>query len=251
MLRIIDLTLGYGPVALLTGLDLAVAPGELLAVLGPNGAGKTTLLKTLVQLGPARCQCARLELDGEDVTRLGRRARAQRIAYLPQQSQPVPISVVDAVLLGRLPHRRWSVGDADLTLVEELLTALDLNALAGRRCTELSGGELQKVLIARALAQTPRLLALDEPVNHLDLANQLEVLELVRATLRARQLPGLVVLHDLNLALRFADRFLLLDGQGGACGGPIADLDPSLAGHAYGIELVRGTVAGHALLVAP
>ncbi len=252
MLRIADLTLGYGPVALLTGLDLVLSPGELLAVLGPNGAGKTTLLKALVQLGPARCQCARLELDGEDVTRLGRRARARRIAYLPQQSQPVPIGVVDAVMLGRLPHRRWSAGgaSADLTLVEELLRALDLDALAERRCTELSGGELQKVLIARALAQTPRLLALDEPVNHLDLANQLEVLELVRGTLRARQLPGLVVLHDLNLALRFADRFLLLDGQGGAYGGPIADLDPDLAGHAYGIELVRGTVAGHALLVA-
>jgi iron complex transport system ATP-binding protein len=246
MLSVRGLTLRYprGP-ALVTGLDFDAASGELLAVLGPNGAGKSTLLKALVHLLRPRAGSARL--DGADLTRLGPRERARRVAWLPQQSRPAPVTVAEAVLLGRLPH--GGGGAEDLAILEAVLAALGLAALAGRPCTELSGGELQKVLIARALAQTPRLLALDEPVNHLDLARQIEVLELVRKTTRARGLVTLVVLHDLNLALRFADRFLLLDGRGDARLGPMDSLDAATAGAVYGIPLVVGEVGGHPLLV--
>lgn len=245
MLCVRGLTLGYRGPALVAGLDFDAPGGEVLAVLGPNGAGKSTLLKALVRLVRPRAGTALL--DGTDLARLGRRARARLVAWLPQQSRPAPVSVAEAVLLGRLPH---GSGSADaLATVEAVLAALGLTALAGRPCTELSGGELQKVLIARALAQTPRLLALDEPVNHLDLARQIEVLELVRRTTRASALVTLVVLHDLNLALRFADRFLLLDGRGGARLGPIDTLDAAGAGAVYGIRLVAGEVHGHPLLV--
>lgn len=247
MLEVSGLALGYAGPPLLRGLDLGAAAGEVLAVIGPNGAGKTTLLKALARL--LRPRAGRLVLDGIDLARLSRRARARRIAYLPQHSQAVPVSVTEAVRLGRLPHRDWPRGAEDRALVDGVITALGLAPLAARACTALSGGELQKVLIARALVQAPRLLALDEPVNHLDLANQLEVLGLVRDTTRTEALVTLVVLHDLNLALRFADRFLLLDGQGGWQAGPIGALAPAAVGRVYGLELAVGEIAGHRLLV--
>ena len=247
MLEARNLAIGHGKRRLLEGLDLSVRPGELLAVLGPNGAGKTTLIKALAHLLPP-CAGA-LHLDGISLTGLSRPERARQVAYLPQQNEVAPVTVFEAVLLGRLPHLGWQVGEADLARVEDILARLGLTDLAGRACTALSGGELQKVLIGRVLAQAPRLLLLDEPVNHLDLANQIDVLALVRATTREQALITLVVIHDLNLALRFADRFLLLDGVGGAVSGTLDELTPERVERAYRVPVARGEVAGHSLLV--
>ena len=247
MLEIRDLGLGYGERVLVRGLDLRMPAGEVLAVLGPNGAGKSTLLKALAHL--LRPRTGTLHLDGVPLTGLGRATRARRVAYLPQQSPPVAVTVYEAILLGRLPHLGWQVADADLALVDDILAHLGLSAFAGRLCTELSGGELQKVLIGRALAQTPRLLLLDEPVNHLDLANQLEVLALIRQTARDRDLAALVVLHDLNLALRFADHFLLLDGAGGHEAGAMTTLTPEQIERVYRVPVVRHDLAGHSLFI--
>ncbi|NKN32335.1 ATP-binding cassette domain-containing protein [Marichromatium bheemlicum] len=247
MLRIEALSIGHGGRTLLRGLELELPAGALLAVLGPNGAGKSTLIRTLAQLHPP--QGGRVQLDGTPLDRLERSARARQVAYLPQQSRPAAVTVYEAVLLGRVPHLRWQAGEGDLALVDDILDHLGLAALAARRCTELSGGELQKVLIGRALAQDPRLLLLDEPVNHLDLANRLEVLALVQRTARERDLVTLVVLHDLNLALRFADRFLLLDGDGGHRTGDMTALTPEQIEQAYRVAVVRGELAGHPLFV--
>lgn len=247
MLEIRDLSLGYGERSLLRGLDLTAQAGELLAVLGPNGAGKSTLLKALAHL--LRPTAGTLRLDGERLTGLGRAARARRVAYLPQQSQPVGVTVYEAILLGRIPHLGWQVDERDLALVDDIVAHLELTPFAGRPCTALSGGELQKVLIGRALAQTPRLLLLDEPVNHLDLANQLDVLTLIRRTARDKDLVTLVVLHDLNLALRFADRFLLLDGAGGHSAGAMATLTPKQVEQVYRVPVVRCDLAGHSLFI--
>ncbi|EXJ14107.1 ABC transporter ATP-binding protein [Imhoffiella purpurea] len=247
MLEIRDLALGHGPRTLVRGLDLEVPAGGLLAVLGPNGAGKSTLLKALAHLLQPRS--GSLRLDGEPLAALGRAARARRVAYLSQQSRPVAVSVYEAILLGRIPHLGWQVEETDLKAVDAILAHLDLSRLAGRPCTQLSGGELQKVLIGRALAQTPRLLLLDEPVNHLDLANQLEVLALIRRTARDRDLVTLVVLHDLNLALRFADRFLLLDGAGGFVAGDMASLSPEQVEQVYRVPVTRCDLSGQALFI--
>ena len=247
MLEIHDLSLGYGQRSLLRGLDLTAQAGELLAVLGPNGAGKSTLLKALTHL--LRPQTGSLLLDGERLSGLNRQVRARRVAYLPQQSQPAGVTVYEAVLLGRIPHLGWQVDERDLALIDAIIGHLELMPFAGRPCTALSGGELQKVLIGRALAQTPRMLLLDEPVNHLDLANQLDVLALIRRTARERDLVTLVVLHDLNLALRFADRFLLLDGHGGYSTGAMAELGPEQVEQVYRVPVTRGRLAGHSIFI--
>lgn len=247
MLEIQNLSIGHGRRNLLQGLDLMVRPGEVLAVLGPNGAGKTTLLKALAHLLPP--QSGNLHLDGISLTGLSRPERARQVAYLPQTSDIVPVTVFEAIMLGRMPHLGWQVTEADLARVDDILIGLGLADLAGRSCATLSGGELQKVLIGRTLAQAPRLLLLDEPVNHLDLANQVEVLNLVRATTRDQAFVTLVVIHDLNLALRFADRFLLLDGQGGALTGTLAELTPQAVERVYRVRVARGEVAGHPLMV--
>lgn len=247
MLQIADLTLGYGCRTLVQGLSLRVAGGEVLAVLGPNGAGKSTFIRTVAALHPARS--GQLRLDDQDLVRMKVPQRARQLAYLAQSTHAVATSVFDAVLLGRMPHFGWHAGQDDLQRVQQILARLGLLGLAARRCTELSGGELQKVLIARALAQQPRLLLLDEPVNHLDLANQLEVLALVRQAACEEGLVALVVLHDLNLALRFADRYLLLQGPQGCHQGRMHELQAGQVEQVYRVPVVRGTVGGHSLIV--
>ncbi|AGX87973.1 ABC transporter ATP-binding protein [Candidatus Symbiobacter mobilis] len=247
MLRVRHLCFGHGSRVLLRDLDMDVRPGEMLAVLGPNGAGKTTLLKVLAHLWMPHA--GSLLLDDVPLTGLTPPERARRVSYLPQQSEAAPVTVFEAVLLGRVPHLGWQVGEADLARVDNVLAHLHLAPLADRCCMALSGGELQKVLIGRALAQEPRLLLLDEPVNHLDLANQIDVLSLVRASTREQGLITLVVIHDLNLALRFADRFLLLDGHGGCETFPMDALSPDRVRRAYGVPVARGEVAGFSMLV--
>jgi len=241
------ISFGYRRRALVAGLDIDAAPGEVLAVIGPNGAGKSTLIKVLAQL--LTPFAGTVTLAGASLIALHRHERARRVAYLPQQSRSAPMTVFEAVLLGRVPHLSWKPSAEDLSIVDSVLERFGLAPLAMRPCTELSGGELQKVLIGRALAQSPSLLLLDEPVNHLDLANQLEVLGIVRETTRREGLVTLTVIHDLNLALRHADRFLLLDGCGGADSGAIHELDPARISTVYRVPVVRGEVAGHTLLV--
>jgi len=259
MLEINRLSFAYGPgayadmsacnraPALLDQLSLSVAPGELLAVLGPNGVGKSTLLKLIAGLLP--CQQGRICVDDTDLVSLSRCERARRIAYLPQITATAQVTVFEAVLLGRLPHLGLQPSEHDLVMVDAIIRDLGLAPLSGRRVGQLSGGELQKVLIARALVQEPRLLLLDEPVNHLDLRNQIGVLRSIRALARERSLITLVVLHDLNLALRFADRFLLLGPRAAVTTGCMELLAAEAVEAAYGIKVIRGEVGGQPVMV--
>jgi iron complex transport system ATP-binding protein len=211
---------GYDHREVLRDVGFRVAGGEVCSVLGNNGAGKSTLLKCL--LGILRPQAGSVELDGRDAARLSRREVARHMAYVAQQSEARErLTVFDTVLMGRRPHISWGVTERDLDVVQEIMGALDLDRLAMRHTDELSGGEAQKVAIARALAQEPRVLLLDEPTSNLDLRNQLEVLRTVRRAAEDRGIAALMAIHDINLALRFSDRFLLLkDGAILACGGP-------------------------------
>ncbi len=203
----------------LENISFSVEKGEVLAILGTNGTGKTTLLKCINRiLKPV----AGTVLIGEDpVSALSRNALAQRIGYVEQQRSGSRATVFNTVLLGRKPYIRWDITQNDMAIASQALETLGLSGYALRFLDELSGGELQKVVIARALAQQPEILLMDEPTSSLDLKNQLEVLNLIRQITREQGIAVVVAMHDLNLALRFADRFLLLkDKKIYAAGGP-------------------------------
>ncbi len=210
MLEVMKLSFAYDRTAPVLREVSFTLRGGVTAVLGNNGAGKSTLLKCLA--GLLRPQSGQILLDGQALGALSAGARAKKLAYVAQSERESPLTVFDTVLLGRRPYIRWEATAADRALAAGLLERLELSPLALRPVSQLSGGEAQKVQLARALAQEPRLLLLDEPTASLDLRSQHEVMRLVRALARERGLCVLAVLHDLNLALRCCDRFLLLRG---------------------------------------
>ncbi|MCI1245712.1 MAG: ABC transporter ATP-binding protein [Bacilli bacterium] len=182
--------------------------GEICALLGPNGAGKSTILKTII--GLLRPLSGGVYFDGEEITRMRARRRARRIAYIPQHIDFGSLSVYDTVLLGRLPYFGVGASSSDRRIVDETIRDLKLEALALKPVNELSGGEKQKVAIARALAQAPELLVFDEPTSNLDIANELVLLRLIKRLTKEKGIAVIIAIHDLNLALELADRFVFL-----------------------------------------
>ncbi len=225
----------------LRGLDVAVADGEVVGLVGPNGSGKTTALRILH--GALRPDAGAVRLEGRDLAAYSGRERARRIAVLGQDGAgEVPLTVAEVALLGRVPHSGpfGATTGTDRQLATAALAATGVLHLARRGFGLLSGGEQQRVLIARALTQQPRVLLLDEPTNHLDIGAQHQVLSLVRQ----RGLATVVVLHDLNLAARYCDRVILLeDGCVRAAGAPREALSAELVGTVYGVGAQRTTAA--------
>lgn len=218
ILSVENVSFTYPGRPVLTDATFNVGRGEFIALLGTNGAGKTTLLKCLNRI--LKPQSGAVCLDEQEVGDLTRRELAQKMGYVEQQRQGSRTTVFDAVLMGRKPYIRWEATRRDLAIVDQILTRLELSAFALRFLDELSGGELQKVTIARALAQQPKVLLMDEPTSSLDLKNQLEVLALTREICQSGEISVVAAMHDLNLALRFADRFILLkDGEVFIAGG--------------------------------
>jgi iron complex transport system ATP-binding protein len=227
----------YGPRTILEQIALAIRPGELVALCGPNGAGKSTLLRLLLGLhAPSDGQ---VRLGGAPLATLSRRQIARRAALLPQDAPvDLPLTVREAVALGRLPHleRFQPEGAADAEAVDRALEATDTRALAARPVAELSGGERQRVHLARALAQEAPLLLLDEPIAGLDLAHQLQALDLLRAIVDQGR-GALVALHDLSLAARRCDRMIFLaGGKIRADGVPAAVLTPETLARVFGVR---------------
>jgi iron complex transport system ATP-binding protein len=222
----------------LDGVDLGVAPGETLALLGPNGSGKSTLLR--IAAGLLRPHRGRALVDGIDVASLRPRDRARAIAVVPQQMESWPnVAVRDFVLSGRYAHRRpWSApGRTDHEAADRALVSTGLGTLGERALPSLSGGERQRALVARALAQDPRLLLCDEPTASLDVDQQLGILERIAAAAREDR-SVLLVTHDLNLAAQFGDRIaLLVDGRVMAAGSADEILRHDVLKPVYGDQL--------------
>lgn len=234
-LTVEDLSFSYRSRAVLKKIRFAVERGELFAVLGNNGAGKSTLLKCLNKI--LKPQAGAILVEKTDILALSRPEVAKRIGYVAQRSESPRFTVFDAVLLGRKPHIKWDATAWDHEIVRRILRILNLEELSLCYLDELSGGELQKVVVARALAQEPRILLLDEPTSNLDLKNQLEVLQTVKNVVREQNIAAVVVMHDLNLALRFADKFLLLKNRTiFACGGLEIMTPENIAG-VYGVPV--------------
>lgn len=207
-----DVTLSYGSVEALSDVSFRVEPGDVVSIVGPNGAGKSTLIRCINQL---LCpDDGSVMLDGTDVRDLGRTERAKTLGYVPQdQGEQFPATVFDLVLMGRKPYIDWRPTAEDIDRVQTILAELDITDLASRDVTELSGGQRQKVVMARALAQEPNVLLLDEPTSNLDLKHQLQVLDIARQQAN-RGVVVVLVIHDLNLAARYSDKVILLNGDG-------------------------------------
>lgn len=218
----------------LAEVDFHLAPGELVAIGGPNGSGKTSMLRGL--LGLTTAATGRVTLDDISLEQWSRRDLASAIGALPQREDPAfPMRVREAVLLGRWAHLGpiAPVGRSDQRAIAEAMARCDITALAERGIDTLSGGEWQRVRVARALAVSPRLLLLDEPTASLDVGHEMALMELLRGLVE-EGLGVLVITHQLNLAARFADRMLLLDGgQVVASGTPHAVLQAPLLSRVF------------------
>lgn len=214
MLKVSDLRFGYrrrGDMVL-RGVDLELGEGEIGILLGKNGSGKTTLFKAI--LGINAPASGKVSFAGEDLLKMDRRERARRVAYVPQDIRFGELSVFDSILMGRISYFGLKAGEEDYAAVERILRDMQLERYAQRNVEELSGGERQKIAIARAMAQQPRLMIFDEPTGNLDIANEQLIMREARRLARERNIAILSSLHDLNQALQFGDRFFFLkDGR--------------------------------------
>lgn len=232
-----SLTFGYNGSMILDNLNLVVEDSEVLGLVGPNGSGKTTLIKCMDKILKPK---GSILIDGRDIDTVSRTDLAKRLGYVPQSSStPLATTVFDTVLMGRRPHISWRVSDSDLDKVADILGLLHLEYLAMRDFSQLSGGQKQKVLIARALAQEPEVLLLDEPTSSLDMKHQLEVMETISSLVKEKKISAVMALHDLNLASMFVDKLAILKGgKIYAAGEPIDLLNAKNIRDVYGVEAV-------------
>ena len=209
MLSVENLQFHYqGGPKVLKKINFSLGDGEFLAILGNNGAGKSTMLKCFNHLNTP--DAGEVLLNGENQLQMTAREVARRIAFVAQNVPDTQMTVHDMVMLGRRPYMSWAFTERDHEIVHEAMDRLKVSEFRGRFLNRLSGGERQKDMLARALAQEPKLLLLDEPTSSLDLKNQYQVLQIVKDICHETGISAIVVIHDLNLALRFCDRFLLM-----------------------------------------
>ena len=231
----------------LENASFTVEPGEVLAVLGTNGTGKTTLLKCINRI--LTPDAGSVLIGDEPASDLSRNALAQKIGYVEQQRTGSRATVFNTVLLGRKPYIRWDITQDDIEIASRALDTLGMADHTLRYLDELSGGELQKVIIARALAQEPEILLMDEPTSSLDLKNQLEVLALIRQIAREKGIAAVVAMHDLNLALRFSDRFILLKDKTIYAAGGQEVITPEIIESVYAVPVMIASHNGSRIIV--
>ena len=252
MLGIERVTVRYGASVAVSAVTESAAKGEWVGLIGANGAGKSSLLRAAAQLVPYD---GAVKVAGETMGRISPRRRARLVAYVPQQPElPAGMSAIDYTLLGRTPHIGYfGVESAeDQRVCAEVLDRIGLAGLAERHLSTLSGGELQRVVLARALAQDAPVLLLDEPTSALDLGRRVDALELVDELRRERGLTVLSAMHDLTLAAQFADRLVLMSGgQVVAAGAPADVLDEQLLSACFGARVRVLTDDEGQLLVVP
>jgi iron complex transport system ATP-binding protein len=235
ILRVDGVSFAYPSAPVLNDVSFDVEAHEVVAVLGPNGSGKTTLLRCVNRiLKPAR---GSVFVGGRDLSKAAPRQIAREIAYVAQRSEPARITAFDAVLLGRKPYFGFGASADDMARTYEVIALLGLEDLALRTIDQMSGGEYQKVCIARALVQEPTVMLLDEPTSSLDLRNQLEILSLLRRIVTERRMCAVIAIHDLNTAFRFCDSFLFLKDGTIHAGFGRSQIAPEIIEHIYGVRV--------------
>ncbi len=212
-LKIKGIEQGYGDKTVLKDISFTVQPNEMVGILGPNGSGKSTLIRTVCRIKEPIS--GTISLDGEEISSIDRRRFSRSIGYVPQKYTPSDyMQVFDAILIGRAPYMEWSYSDNDFEMAARASAMMGIDDLIDKNIHDLSGGQIQKVIIARAIAQDPKFYVLDEPTSALDLKNQLDTMRSMRNIMSDRGAGVLVALHDINLALHFTDKVLMLkDGK--------------------------------------
>ena len=250
MIEIKNLTFGYGLTPVLNKINLQAEPA-FNAIIGPNAAGKSTLLKCIVGILQPEGE---ILFNGKELRAFKKEELMEVVGYLPQEAPTRSVlTVFEAILLGRLPTLSWRVTDQDLAVVLNVLESLRIDGLASRPLNELSGGQKQIVSIAQTLVRGPEFILMDEPANNLDLQRQLEIFDLIRFLTAKRKITFMIVLHDLNLAARYADNIIILNGQGGiyGAGKPGAVITAEMLSAVYGVK-ARVTIDGDGIpMVAP
>lgn len=237
MLKVENLTFGYdkGKKNILNDISFELEQGQFLAILGNNGAGKSTLMKCINRI--FQPQQGSITIDGTDITSFNRKELAQKIAYVAQNNQPSHTLVYDSIMLGRKPYIKWGITQSDEKVVDEVIEMLNLKEFESRYLDELSGGEVQKVMLARALAQEPEFLLLDEPTSNLDPNNQHEMLHIISRIRNEQNIGAAIIIHDLNHAMSHCDRFLFLKDSKVYDFGGVETVTPKSIGDVYNLRV--------------
>jgi len=235
-LKVKDVEFSYASVPILKNVCIELAASEMLSVVGPNGAGKSTLIRCIDRILKPRH--GTILLDERDIKEMHQKEIAKKIGYIPQSASHIfPATVFDTVLMGRRPHIGWRSSEKDTEKVLETLQMLNIEEFAMRDINELSGGQQQKVFIARALTQEPDVLLLDEPTSNLDIRHQLDVMGIIKTIVREKRIAAIMAIHDLNLAARYADKIIMMNsGKVFSAGDPVSVLTPENIKHVYGVE---------------
>lgn len=239
ILNINGLSFSYKSNPVLNNIDFSLEKGEILAILGPNGVGKTTLLKCINSI--LRIDKGSIIINEKEIQNLSVMQIAKQISYVAQSNDTCRVTAFDAILLGRNPHLKWKTSTNDIKKVNSVIKKLNIEHLALKYLNQMSGGELQKVSIARAFVQETELLLLDEPTSNLDLKNLTEVMELIKKVVKEHNVAAIMTMHDLNTALRYADKYIFLK-EGEIYGaGEVEDIKNSIIEEVYqtSVELIR------------
>ena len=237
----------YQSQSVLEDVNFRLDHGEVLALIGPNGSGKSTLLKCINRI--LKPQVGSILIDGDLTTDYRQQEMAQCVGYVPQEeSKNFPTTVFETIMMGRKPYINFKAQDEDLQIVAEIIDELGLADLAQRNINQLSGGQQQKVLVGRALAQRPEVLLLDEPTSNLDLKHQLEILNLIQDQIKDN-ISSVIALHDLSLAARYSDKIIILkDGKIFAAGG-LEVLTPENLEAVYEVEVSVAELGGRKVII--
>jgi iron complex transport system ATP-binding protein len=247
MIEIRNISFSYGENEVLKDISFSVQPGECVGVLGNNGAGKSTLITCLNKIHTPKT--GKIFIDKQDVLKMGRLETARCISYVAQKNEVSQMTVFDSVLLGRRPYIRWTVSQEDIDLCNSMIEQVGLSRFKLRYINELSGGELQKVMLARALVQQPKLLLLDEPTSNLDPKNQHEMLGLVQKLVKEKKICALIVMHDLTLALGYCDKFLFINNGLVYRYGDASIINEEAISEVYGITSTVTQINGRKIVV--